>query len=701
MNTSILPRLAFSVVLGVSAAPGFAANEIIYADSLAAAWSNWSWDTTYSDDMAFKKTGTASAFVNIAKAWGGFSLHRDTGALNLNTLSAIVFDVNPGAADNVAKVGAINIAVENLGNAIGQQATLSNYANPPLAANAWSTVTVPISAVQGGLSSFVRLDVQEGTGLGGVTFHLDNLQLLPTATAGCGALAVDSGAANGGLSLNGYLNDQYRWYDSACKLRTAALARNDTHKGGNAKQFTYVLPNGSTRTVNPGANGAGGFGYIVAHLSNPTLPQAYGKHNDSPLGSGDSAAYKKLFAGKHHAIHEYTLNYIRYGLTQEAITHHSIEPWTTIKGPNDPNRQYVAIYNMPVRVQWLFATGRNYPLWSVTYDLSAAPDTAVNSDFRAPYGDMLIDGGNGSAIVGGVGWGDKYQFASLGKPFTMDNNWDYSKVNNGAPYDYLWTSGVDAEMGIVGTQIAARQNAGGYNNFQAPNWRGHTSANMGKICSNDGGAGPAYDHKMPCTSDWAYQLIQYSVSSAAETTNNKRLAWGADWGSLGDSSFVSVNGYTVSGWPKVSYSTYIVLDPHSGNPTQTLAQQAKTISLTKLTAAIGKVRTSGIAGIGRTEKQSYKPAGYSPVYGTWEVDAANNNASLSFAIANSAPTALNNPILIIHSYNKGALPTTVKLDGVALTADQDYFASLRKPQTELWLTLNKNLSGTHTLEILN
>lgn len=516
----------------------------------------------------------------------------------------------------------------------------------------------------------------------------------PSSPAGgCSAIVVAPG-----VSVNGFLNDQYRWYDSACRLRSAALARNDTSKGGNAKQFTYVLADGTTRTVNPGSNGAAGFGYVVAHLSNPSFAWSYGA-DDSPLGSGNSATSHILFSGEHHAIHEYTLNYVRYGLTQYAITNHSIDPWTWIDGPNDPNRQFVTVYNMPVHIQWMFATGRDYPIWSVTFDLSAAPDHAIDSDFRAPYGDMNVEGGDGSDLVGGVAWGDSYRFVTSGNIFTMDNDWDYSQLNTGAPYDYLWTSTADAEMGLAGTQITARQNAGGYNNYLAPIWRGKTSSNMGQLCLNDEGAGPAYDHKLPCTSDWAYQLIQYSVASASETTSNKRLAWGADWGSLGNSSFTSSNGYAVSGYPKVSYSVYVVLDPHSKNPTENMARQAETVSLTTLTASVGTVRTQGIAGVGRTDLQAYHPVGFNPIYGTWEVNAVNDHVDVSFSVSPSAPTTLDTPIIVVHNYTGVASPAQILLDGAALTANSDYFASLRPSAAELWITLNKKLAGTHNLQI--
>ena len=374
-------------------------------------------------DTALKKSGKASAHVNIAHAWDGFALHLETGSLGLSTLSALTFDINPGAAANVAKVGALSVTLQN-DTGLSQATKLSSYATPTLTPNTWSTVNIPVS-VLGGLATVNRLNLQDGLGQGGIVFNVDNIALVTAdiATA-CKTLAVDSGNTNAGKSINGFLNDQYTWYDSACKPRSVALARNDTSKGGNAKQFTYVLPNGTTRTVNPSSNGAAGFGYIVAHLSNPSFANSYGA-DDSPLGSGDFANYNKLFVGSHHAIHEYTLNYVRYGMTQAAITNHSIDPWTWINGPTDTNRNYVTVYNMPVRIHWMMATGRNYPVWSVTFDLSQAPNHAVDSDFRAPYGDMNVDGGIGADVVGGVGWGDKYIFASAGNPFTMNNGWDW------------------------------------------------------------------------------------------------------------------------------------------------------------------------------------------------------------------------------------------------------------------------------------
>ena len=81
------------------------------------------------------------------------------------------------------------------------------------------------------------------------------------------------------------------------------------------------------------------------------------------------------------------------------------------------------------------------------------------------------------------------------------------------------------------------------------------------------------------------------------------------------------------------------------------------------------------------------------------MDAFDNRVDLSFSVPGSAPTTLDTPILVVHNYIGAASPTQVLLDGAALTADSDYFISLRPSAAELWVTLNRKLAGTHTFQI--
>ena len=462
-------------------------------------------------------------------------------------------------------------------------------------------------------------------------------------------------------TTNGLKTDIVTWYDKSGQARTAALVRTPQagSKGGFMEQATYKLTGGATRTVNASAD-ARGFGYIVSHLEDPGRA---GGNDDSPLGSELNNASSLVWQGTHHLIYQYTLNYPRWGVRAGA------------------NKQF----DMPVTVRWLFSTGRNQPLWTVTMDLSAANDGEVVADSRAPYGDMDFSGSSGDAI-GGVIWGDTHHFASAGGPLTLNSGWDWSQPNSGAAYNALYTQGTDAEMGIVGTRVISKQDAGGYQG--ADGLRGSTSAT--KSCADAGDV-----HTMPCPYQWSFQSVNYSFGGPNEATSSKRLAWGADWGYLGRSVYTPINNNyanTPGSFPRRSYSTFIVLDAHAGNPTKSLSAQMKVIDDTTLSATGATVAMSGIAGVGRTDTVNYSPVGYDHVYGTWEASLnAGSSATLKFSVP--AGKTLERPVIVLRGYSSTNAPSSVKLNGTALTADAGYFASVRSGSNELWLTLGSDLAG--------
>ena len=94
---------------------------------------------------------------------------------------------------------------------------------------------------------------------------------------------------------------------------------------------------------------------------------------------------------------------------------------------------------------------------------------------------------------------------------------------------------------------------------------------------------------------------------------------------------------------------------------------------------------------------TYTPAGYNHVYGALAFAASDN--SLDANIAVGAGT-LKKALVIVGSYTLPAYPT-VRLGGVTLVPDVDYFPSLRAGAAELWITLNVDLVGpTNHLEVL-
>ncbi len=486
-------------------------------------------------------------------------------------------------------------------------------------------------------------------------------------------------------------SDRFTWIDSAGQPRVAVLAHNDgqlgptalggyPNHGGALREFRYQLPSNVTRicgVTTTGNAGYGGFGYVVSHRGDGTTGIVA---DDSPLGYAFTGSFQRVFEGRHHAIFRFTLIYPRYS--------------STTANPAD------ALYNVPVTIDWVFSTGHDNPLWALTWDVSGVPADALSDDSRGPYGELLFDGAatDGSqSVIAGVAWGDRYKFASTTNPVTMNSAWDWN-VPNTIPYVKLWTTAVDATMGTVQTQTIQQQDAGGY--WGTNRW--NTTSAAGNACTVAIGG---VDHLLPCDFNWPYQSINYSFSDVSTPTNSTRLAWGTNFGFLGQTQyFTQGSAYyggplantTAPGWPRKSYSTYVVLGPHSSGPVEAQVTQVETVQTLTLSAVTGSVVTSGPAGAGRSDTVAYAPAGYNPVYGALAFTASAD--SLDANVAVGAGT-LTKPLVVLGGYT--ASYPIVKLGGVALTQDVDYFPSLRTSANELWITLSRDLTGpTNHLEIL-
>ena len=174
---------------------------------------------------------------------------------------------------------------------------------------------------------------------------------------------------------------------------------------------------------------------------------------------------------------------------------------------------------LPSTIDWIFSTGRDNPVWAVTYDIDLTSPAAVegtfNDDSRAPYGELAIDG-EGFTGLDGVAWGDRYKFTNIGGgPVTLNRAWTWN-VANTVPYVKEWLNGPltvdnkrDATMGIVQTQTLAQQDAGGGRHGGAGSmttfWN-TTSGAVGNACNNAGRV-----HPFPCANDWPYQANANSL----------------------------------------------------------------------------------------------------------------------------------------------------------------------------------------------
>lgn len=519
------------------------------------------------------------------------------------------------------------------------------------------------------------------------------------------SLAVTPIAVTADVTGNmGRSGDGYAWTDSLGQPRSALLARNTSSGGGLLDRYVYRLANATTRTVNSTTSGAGGFGYVVSHLpyvndcaATPDTQFCESQRvigDDSPLGLGFTGTYSVKLAGRHHAIHEFKTTYPRF------------------TGPHPAGAKFIR-YDVPVTIQWLFINGRDHPLWTVTWDWSAVPGALplaqqIEGDARGPYGELDFDGiANSGSPIGGVAWAvNQQRFTTTTAPFTLNSAWTWNAVGEAAiPHHMMWIHAANAQMGLVQTSLLATHDAGNGGYTNSGGFQGTTSATVasGNACAD----APGY--KLFCVWDWPFQSIENNFYGGANvvptaTTNGRRFAWGARLGAIGRNTYSNYVNATVTQAQAKSYSTFVVLGENGagvnpvGDQVNELQRILKTASPITATASLGTLATSGAAGIGRSDAQTYTRAGYNPVYSTWDVTASASKATLNWVT--SGADSLKNPVVRLLSYSVGTAPTSVTFNGALLAADTDYLASVDITTSTLWITLLRTISGaTNTFAI--
>jgi Dockerin type I domain/Fibronectin type III domain/Putative Ig domain len=675
------------------AAAAHAQTLTVYDDALQNGFADYSYGggTNFSN-AAFAHTGATSVSI-LGHNYNALSFyHAPAASLHTANFPILRFWVNGGTAAGQQ----FYLGLQSNNVAVGTAAPLDTYiAGGGIGLGVWREVTIDLRQAPFNAVDFDRIDIQsteDATHTDASATFFDDIVLGQPTVALVSAMQIEHD-----VTVSSMVSDRFTWQDSLGHPRVASLAHMiaptaapvSGSRGGALYEYRYQLTNGATRvadiTTCGGCNAAyGGFGYVVSHS------HYYGSYpcvtnDDSPLGYVFGGTWQRVFEGRHHAIFRFTQSYPR-----------------NCDGTNTPVQRFV-----PVTIDWVFSTGRDNPLWAVTYDVDLiaapghqpAPANTYFDDSRAPYGELNIDG-DGSTDLNGVAWGDFYKFTTTnaaGTGVTQGSPWNWT-VTNTVPYVQTWldgplsgTSTLDAAMGIVQTQTIAQQDAGGARDQSigsdiTPEWQ-HTSAT-------------AATNFFPNGDGWPYQTIGDNVGCNCGL-NDARMTWKTQWGFIGQSTYLINNGAvgasaaTAPGYPKKSYSTYVVLGQRTAAPVEAQVTQVETIQLLTLTASTGSVVTSGPAGITRADNVTYSPAGYNHVYGALAFNAAGN--ALDANIAVGAGT-LKKPLIIVGNYTGG--DPVVKVGGVTLAADADYFASVLASANELWITLNRDLNGaTNRLEI--
>lgn len=516
----------------------------------------------------------------------------------------------------------------------------------------------------------------------------DNGEIANSATS---ITASDGGAMTdpeGVAAPEGVMN--IRWKDARGADRTLAL-------GSYLHQYDFSFDDGRqiiARSANDDAYGHPGFGYVVSHNN---------QNGNSPLGKSNvpSLITTHVFDGGHHATHRIELLYDRdkegggYGV------------------------------KVPLVIEWFVATGRDHPVWSVTWKMDQVQNPnnvdfdAYRMDVRGPYGSLNFDGApslNDGDAIGGVAWGDAdYLFTTTDAQLSANSPWLYD-IANSVCFTRTWTANVNAEMAIVQTRVGDRQM--GYGDRVVGRERGQNSAANFTNKGDCAGFGDNRAYSLPCINGWPYQLMNFDWYAGGpkplgEATGTKLIAWGTPYGWLGASSFYLFDfSGTADGRGERSYATFIVLGPkgryNAQNGQYDLPGDASRVidAVEALAAAtIGDVTAGSIAtqaprGPGAVQMKSLVN-GYDDTYAAFRFNAVANRAA--FTIFPAAGRTIEHPIIILSNYSGTKLPT-IRFAGATLslndgTSASGAFVSRNSMTNELWITINANIAQSTAISI--
>lgn len=697
MNPRILMTSLWTLALATFWCGAARADQIVYDDALASGWENWSYFGNIGVDFANAvpvQSGSASIATTFNMADAALSL-RISPALDGTAYESLSFWAY-GAAGSGTE---LNVFLQETD---GGAAVLVHQITAP--AGVWTFFDVPMASL-GSPTNIARINFQDNANADvGATFYIDNLVLVePGAPStpifadgfesgdtcawsiqGCSPtefqppITLTSGTTT--VGGNNLASRTVVWNDDGNEPREAVMIDQRPAGAGYLRRLTYRV--GGVDRVCTGVDGGPiqGFGYVTNHLGDPgDFGGAWG--NWSPGVAGTTSV---PLAGQHHVIIQYSM------------------PTFPLGGRT-----------IPTTVAWFFATGRSHPIWTVSQDARAHPQGNLGGDARSPYGEMAFAGDidNGRRIAG-VSWGDTYKFFTVVNNTTQESTllenssgWRYNQTNT-IPYVLAWTEIVDAEQGSVATLPISLQD-------QGSDSREFPQTGFGKNQQDLNGPLPRDD-------DWAYQLMNYPEPPNGGTTN-KKMAWGTNAGALGGfDNYCDMCGFNLAEFSRhrdsttpftgtrengllLAYSTFVVFGPHAGSyltgSTGQTVREMENVQLATLSAAVGSVRTQGPRGVGSAANATitYQPAGYNPIYATWEVNSSANASTMTLTPANGAP--LSNPIFVLHGYTSASPPNAVSLNGVPGVSGADYLVSVDTTNQRLWLTIMRTVQAALQVQV--
>lgn len=138
----LIPGFVWMLVTGkiAQAFTPSSSDAVIYDESLANGWQNWSWNTALQFDSSENPKSGVRTIAATMNGWGGLYLHTDT-AVSSNNSESIIFSLRPSQDGSQFVV----LVYDENNQPIGNAQPLTNFGETP-GANVWKSYVIPISA---------------------------------------------------------------------------------------------------------------------------------------------------------------------------------------------------------------------------------------------------------------------------------------------------------------------------------------------------------------------------------------------------------------------------------------------------------------------------------------------------------------------------------------------------------------------------
>jgi len=184
---------------------------VIYGDSLAAGWANWSWSSSVNVNATPSYSGSYAIGWQTTGAWDGFYVHTDS---PIQTTSGTVLHlaVRASASDEQFGIGLYGQGNQPIGN---RSLSLAALGGAPTA-NSWTVYNIPLSAWGAAGQAITGIALQDISGGAQPFVLIDDLTLQGIADSGS---AGGSGSSNCGVPAY----PEVRPANTAANMTTATL----------------------------------------------------------------------------------------------------------------------------------------------------------------------------------------------------------------------------------------------------------------------------------------------------------------------------------------------------------------------------------------------------------------------------------------------------------------------------------------------